>query len=86
MTDLLLLVALMILSVGDLAGKALYTVGVLVAIETVVTLPELFVAWSVPLQIAHAILVFLILVFNVVLVAKEKKDYARKLAAFLPSY
>ncbi|CAI5742489.1 unnamed protein product [Peronospora destructor] len=85
-TDLLLLVALMILSVGDLAGKALYTVGVLVAIETVVALAELFVAWSAPLQIAHAVLVLLILVFNVVLVAKEKKDYAHRLAAFLPSY
>ncbi|CAH0492520.1 unnamed protein product [Peronospora farinosa] len=85
-TDLLLLVALMILSVGDLAGKALYTAGVLVAIEAVVMLAELLVAWSAPLEIAHAVLVLLFLVFNVVLVAREKKDYARKLAAFLPSY
>lgn len=84
LTDLLLLVAVMVLSVGDLVGKALYTVGVLVAMETVMMLVEM-VAWSSSAQVAHAFLVLVALVFNAVLVAKEKRDYSRKLAAFLPS-
>uniref|UniRef100_A0AAV1TXP4 F-box domain-containing protein n=1 Tax=Peronospora matthiolae TaxID=2874970 RepID=A0AAV1TXP4_9STRA len=84
-TDLLLLIAVMVLSVGDLVGKALYTVGMLLAMETVIMLVEI-VAWSSPVQVAHAFLVLLALIFNAVLAAKEKKDYARKLAAFLPSY
>ena len=84
-TDLLLLIAVMVLSVGDLVGKALYTVGMLVAMETVIMLVEI-VAWSSPVQVAHAFLVLLALIFNAVLAAKEKKDYTRKLAAFLPSY
>ncbi|KAG7376337.1 hypothetical protein PHYPSEUDO_013712 [Phytophthora pseudosyringae] len=84
-TDLLLLVAVMILGVGELAGKALYTVGVLVAIEAAVMLAE-FVAWSSSLQVAHAFLVLAILIFNIVLVSKEKKKYVREMATFLPSY
>ncbi|KAG6577990.1 putative transmembrane protein [Phytophthora cinnamomi] len=84
-TDLLLLVAVMILSVGDLAGKALYTVGVLAAIEAAVMLAE-FVAWSSSLQVAHSFLVLAILVFNAALITKEKKEYIRELATFLPSY
>ncbi|KAF1787258.1 F-box domain [Phytophthora cactorum] len=54
-----------------LTGKALYTVGVLAAIEVAVMLAE-FVAWSSSLQIAHSFL--------------EKKEYLREMAAFLPSY
>ncbi|KAI9998817.1 hypothetical protein PInf_003408 [Phytophthora infestans] len=84
-TDLLLLVAVMILGVGDLTGKALYTVGVLVAIEATVMLAE-FVAWSSSLQVAHSFLVLAILIFNIVLVIKEKKDYVREMKAFVPSY
>ncbi|KAL4110436.1 hypothetical protein PRIC1_002127 [Phytophthora ramorum] len=84
-TDLLLLVAVMVLGVGDLAGKALYTVGVLAAIEAAVMLAE-FVAWTSPLQVAHSFLVLAILLFNIVLVTWKKRDYARELAAFLPSY
>ncbi|OWZ17702.1 Transmembrane protein [Phytophthora megakarya] len=84
-TDLLLLVAVMILGVSELAGKALYTVGVLAAIETAVMLAE-FVAWSSSLQIAHSFVVLAILIFNIALVFKEKKEYVREMAAFLPSY
>eukprot|EP00644_Phytophthora_capsici_P014196 jgi/Phyca11/503252/fgenesh2_kg.PHYCAscaffold_3_\ len=84
-TDLLLLIAVMVLGVGNLAGKTLYTVGVLIAIETAVMLAEL-VAWSSSLQVAHSFLVLAILVFNTVLVTKEKKEYIREMAAFLPSY
>ncbi|KAE8901570.1 hypothetical protein PF005_g11140 [Phytophthora fragariae] len=84
-TDILLLVAVMILGVGDLAGKALYTVGVLAAIEAAVMLAE-FVAWSSSLQVAHSFLVLAILVFNAVLITKEKQKYIREMAAFLPSY
>ncbi|KUF98534.1 hypothetical protein AM588_10011173 [Phytophthora nicotianae] len=84
-TDLLLLIAVMILGVGDLNGKALYTVGVLVAIEAAVMLAE-FVAWSSSLQVAHSFVVLAILIFNTVLVTKEKKEYVREIAAFLPSY
>ncbi|KAL3666000.1 hypothetical protein V7S43_008795 [Phytophthora oleae] len=84
-TDLLLLVAVMVLGVGDLAGKALYTVGVLVAIETAVMLAE-FVAWSSSLQVAHSFLVLVILLFNTALFTKEKKEYIREMTAFLPSY
>lgn len=84
-TDLLLLIAVMVLGVGNLAGKTLYSVGVLVAIETAVMLAEL-VAWSSSLQVAHSFLVLAILVFNTVLVTKEKKEYIREMAAFLPSY
>ncbi|ETI36931.1 hypothetical protein F441_16893 [Phytophthora nicotianae CJ01A1] len=73
-TDLLLLIAVMILGVGDLNGKALYTVGVLVAIEAAVMLAE-FVAWSSSLQVAHSFVVLAILIFNTVLVTKEKKEY-----------
>ncbi|KAK1935158.1 putative O-acetyltransferase [Phytophthora citrophthora] len=83
--DLLLLIAVMVLGVSDLTGKALYTVGVLVAIETAVMLAE-FVAWSSSLQVAHSFLVLAILVFNTVLVTKENKEYVREMAAFLPSY
>lgn len=68
-----------------MAGKALYTVGVLAAIEAAVMLAE-FVAWSSPLQVSHSVLVLAILVFNAVLITKEKKEYLREMAAFLPSY
>jgi hypothetical protein len=84
-TDLLLLVAVMILGVGDLAGRALYTVSVLAVIEAAVMLAE-FVAWSSSLQVAHSFLVLAIVLFNVVLILRKRGDYAREIAAFLPSY
>lgn len=84
-TDLLLLLAVMVLKVGYLDAKALYTAGLLVVIETAVMLVE-FAAWSSSLQIAHSFLMLTILTFNIVLGAKETKRFERELAAFLPSY
>ncbi|RLN93504.1 hypothetical protein BBJ28_00012348 [Nothophytophthora sp. Chile5] len=83
--DVLLLVALVILSVGDLTTKALYTVGMLAAIEVAVMVAE-FVAWSSPLQIAHSFLVLAMIVLNVVLAAKKKRAYLREVAAFASTY
>ncbi|RLN72935.1 hypothetical protein BBJ28_00009718 [Nothophytophthora sp. Chile5] len=83
--DVLLLVALVVLSIGDFTAKALYTVGMLAAIEVAVMVAE-FVAWSSPLQIAHSCLVLAMIVLNVVLVAMKKKAYLREVDAFTSTY
>ncbi|KAF4324006.1 hypothetical protein BBO99_00002515 [Phytophthora kernoviae] len=84
-TDLLLLVSLVILTIGELTEKGLYSVGVLIAIEVAVMLAEL-VAWSSVLQVIHSFLVLTMLVLNIGVIAKKRQEYARELAAFRASY
>ncbi|KAG7392210.1 hypothetical protein PHYBOEH_006464 [Phytophthora boehmeriae] len=84
-TDLLLLISLVILGIGEIADKGLYSVGVLIAIEVAVMLAE-FVAWSSVLQVIHSCLVLAMLVLNLGLIAQKREEYVREVAAFQASY